>query len=137
MGVCLGINEQGFKMAILYCAKCGSMIPPGGIDGEYFEKTDHVVCGNCYKKQNAKDRTGDTALRDPANERRAARKVKRLSGKRNQTTRTQVRSASRSGVSGRLKSKKGSKSGISPAVVVLLVLVLVGLLGFGIYVYFG
>ncbi|MHC4916327.1 MAG: LamG-like jellyroll fold domain-containing protein, partial [Planctomycetota bacterium] len=48
-------------MEILYCDKCGQMIPPGGIEeGKYFLVNGEPVCPKCYKKMPPEAHTGKT-----------------------------------------------------------------------------
>jgi hypothetical protein len=50
-------------MEIIYCSKCGQMIPPGGIDeGKYRLVDDEPVCIKCYEKIPPEKHTGDTLL---------------------------------------------------------------------------
>jgi NPCBM/NEW2 domain len=58
-------------MEIIYCSKCGTMIPPGGIDeGKYFLVEAEPVCPKCYESTPAEKHTGDTMLGEQKVERR-------------------------------------------------------------------
>ena len=48
-------------MDIVYCSKCGKMVPPGGPDeGRHFLVTGEPVCPKCYRKIPADQHTGST-----------------------------------------------------------------------------
>ncbi len=50
-------------MEIIYCSKCGSMIPPGGLDeGRRYLKDDEPLCPKCYKSLPAEEHDGSTMV---------------------------------------------------------------------------
>ncbi|MHC4917481.1 MAG: golvesin C-terminal-like domain-containing protein, partial [Planctomycetota bacterium] len=50
-------------MEIIYCAECGNMIPPGGVDeGKRYLKDGEPICPKCYKKLPEGEHSGKTMV---------------------------------------------------------------------------
>ncbi|HOX08341.1 MAG TPA: hypothetical protein PK280_18245 [Planctomycetota bacterium] len=50
-------------MELIYCSKCGKMIPPGGPDeGKRYLRSGEPICPKCYQKAPDEERTGGTLM---------------------------------------------------------------------------
>lgn len=62
-------------MGLVYCSRCGRVIPPGGVDdGLYYQRGESAICIKCYKAIPEEERTGDTVATLPV-ERKAASRI--------------------------------------------------------------
>jgi hypothetical protein len=112
-------------MEIIYCSKCGQMIPPGGMDkGQRYIRNEEIYCPKCYKLLPPETHTGETIMME---EKGIGKDAWGQAGKKISTEPKKRISSSRTAVTARRPSGRQAQVGSSGKAVIFTVVLVLGL----------